>query len=256
VFKQHDERTYELALRLLASGLSQTAVSRRTGVDRGTIRRWEQRGEPPRSVVRGRLAADWTVTDARAYYYLLGVYLGDGHVTHRPPNSWTLRIAADQKYPGIVREITESMSVTFADAQPRQRPAWVGASYVLSVSHLWVGAAFPQHGPGRKHLRPIELADWQLELTHRNPEALIRGLIHSDGCRTENRFKTKLPSGRVAEYCYVRYFFTNHSEDIREIFIQHCELLGVRVTQSNHRNLSISHRKSVAILEQIVGPKS
>ena len=54
----------------------------------------------------------------------------------------------------------------------------------------------------------------------------------------------------------MRYFFTNHSENVRGIFIEHCELLGVRVTQSNHRNLSISHRKSVAILEQIVGPES
>lgn len=140
--------------------------------------------------------------------------------------------------------------------RPTQRPASVGASYVLSISHGWVGAALPQHGPGRKHLRPIEFADWQLELTHRNPEALIRGLIHSDGCRTEDRFNTELPSGRVAEYSYVRYFFTNHSEDMRRIFIEHCELLGIRVTQSNRRNLSISHRKSVAILEQIIGPKS
>jgi hypothetical protein len=256
VFKQHDERTYELVLGLLASGLGRTAISRRTGVDRGTIRRWEQRGEPPRSVLRRQLAASWTVTDSCAYCYLLGVYLGDGHVIHRAPSSWTLRIAADQKYAGVVRQITESMSVTFPSAQPNQRPAWVGASYVLSVSHPWVGAAFPQHGPGRKHLRRIQLEPWQLDLTEAHPDALIRGLIHSDGCRTENRFKTKLPSGRVAEYSYVRYFFTNHSEDIREIFIQHCELLGIRVTHSNHRNLSISHRKSVAILEEIVGPKS
>ena len=93
-------------------------------------------------------------------------------------------------------------------------------------------------------------------MTHREPEAFIRGLIHSDGCRVVNRFRTKLPSGRIAEYSYVRYFFTNYSADIWRIFIEHCELLGVRVTQSNHRNLTVSHRDSVAILEQIVGPKS
>ncbi len=49
---------------------------------------------------------------------------------------------------------------------------------------------------------------------------------HSDGCRTENRFRTKLPSGRTAEYSYVRYFFSNLSADIRQIFVEHCELLG------------------------------
>jgi hypothetical protein len=100
------------------------------------------------------------------------------------------------------------------------------------------------------------LSDWQLELTHTHPGALVRGLIHSDGCRAVNRFRTKLPSGRVAEYSYIRYFFTNLSGDIRQIFIDHCDLLGVRVTQSNHRNLTVSHRHSVGILEQIVGPKT
>jgi hypothetical protein len=64
-------------------------------------------------------------------------------------------------------------------------------------------------------------------LTHREPEAFIRGLIHSDGCRVENRFRTKLPSGRVATYQYVRYFFSNLSSDIRKIFVEHCELLGI-----------------------------
>jgi hypothetical protein len=71
-----------------------------------------------------------------------------------------------------------------------------------------------------------------------------------------NRFRTKLPSGRVGDYSYIRYFFSNLSEDIRRIFREHCELLGVRVTQSNHRNLTVSHRHSVAVLEDIVGPKT
>ena len=65
-----------------------------------------------------------------------------------------------------------------------------------------------------------------------------------------------MPSGRDAHYEYVRYFFTNYSEDIRRIFCEHCDLLGIRWTQSNHRNISISHRDSTAILDRIVGPKS
>jgi hypothetical protein len=79
----------------------------------------------------------------------------------------------------------------------------------------------PQDGPGRKHLRPIVLTDWQLELPRAHPGALIRGLIHSDGCRVLNQFQTKLPTGRIASYSYVRYFFSNHSADIRQIFIDH-----------------------------------
>jgi hypothetical protein len=115
--------------------------------------------------------------------------------------------------------------------------------------------AFPQHGSGRKHLRRIRLQPWQLELTQAYPEHLIRGLIHSDGCRTKNRFRTKLPSGRIATYEYPRYFFSNLSEDIRRIFCEHCELLGIPWTQSNPRNISIARRASVALLDTFVGPK-
>ena len=110
--------------------------------------------------------------------------------------------------------------------------------------------------PGPKHERPIELADWQREIVDEFPREFLRGLIHSDGCRTTNRFKTKLPSGRVAEYEYARYFFSNLSADIRGLFCEYCERLGIRWTQSNPRNISISHRDSVAILDEFVGPKS
>jgi hypothetical protein len=61
------------------------------------------------------------------------------------------------------------------------------------------------------------LSDWQQELTTARPGALVRGLIHSDGCRVINRFRTRLPSGRTREYSYTRYFFSNLSADIREI---------------------------------------
>jgi hypothetical protein len=44
------------------------------------------------------------------------------------------------------------------------------------------------------------------------------------------------------------------SADNRRIFFEDCELLEIRVTRSNHRNLTVSHRRSVAIL--VVGPKT
>ena len=87
------------------------------------------------------------------------------------------------------------------------------------------------------------LAEWQREIVDGHPEQFLRGLIHSDGCRTVNRFTTTLPSGRVAEYAYPRYFFSNLSADIRGLFCAYCERLGVRWTQSNPRNISVSHRQ-------------
>jgi hypothetical protein len=134
------------------------------------------------------------------------------------------------------------------------RCACPGAVKVYASDCAWI-AAFPQHGPGRKHKRRIKLVPWQREITRAHPRALIRGLIHSDGSRCLNRFQVQLPSGRIGSYAYVRYFFTNYSADIRRIFCEHCDLLGIRWTQSSFKNISIAHRDSVALLDSFVGPK-
>ncbi|HUA46094.1 MAG TPA: hypothetical protein VMA77_12745 [Solirubrobacteraceae bacterium] len=250
----YDIASYEAVIGLLGTGLSDYRIAAQTGVNRSTVRNWRLAAGPPQTVKRAELAAAWSIQDMPAYCYLLGAYLGDGTVHTR--KGIALNIVNDRRYPGVSREILGAMARTFPGRSPRVHPSSTGESDILCISHPAVVRAFPQHGVGRKHLRPIVLADWQLELTRAYPASLVRGLIHSDGCRVVNRFKTKLPSGRVAEYSYVRYFFSNLSSDIRQIFRDHCELLGIRVTQSNHRNLTVAHRRSVAILEEVVGPKT
>jgi hypothetical protein len=181
--------------------------------------------------------------------------LGDGHLAAHP-RTWRLVISCDAAYPGIVEDCRRAVERT---GLPRRVRAQVDATTrcvrVVVDSRRWP-EAFPQHGPGRKHDRKIELADWQREVVDRFPEEFLRGLLHSDGCRTVNRFKTTLPSGRVAEYAYPRWFFSNRSEDIRGLFCEYCERLGIRWTQSNPRNISVSHRRSVALLDAFVPAKS
>lgn len=115
--------------------------------------------------------------------------------------------------------------------------------------------ALPQHGAGKKHTRKIALAGWQRALVDEYPRELIRGLLHSDGCRVVNRFTVELPSGRCVEYAYPRYFFSNLSSDIRALFREYCARIGVHSTQSNARNVSVSDRQSVAVLDSFGGEK-
>ena len=194
--------------------------------------------------------------DEAAYCYVLGLYLGDGHVVVRSPRSASLFLSLDRGHPHIVVEAAAAAERVFprASITRYRRPGY--ELVVIRVTTPDVPHAFPQHGPGKKHTRPIRLEQWQSELTGRHPRALLRGLIHSDGCRTVNRFTTRLPSGRVAEYAYPRYFFSNLSADIRAIFTAHCDLLGVRWTMSNGRNVSVAHRSSVALLDTFIGPKT
>ena len=192
--------------------------------------------------------------DERAYCYLLGMYLGDGWVGPLA-RTWGIRIALDASYPNVVRECLVAMG-RVANARVTALLRKTRSAVVIQAhGHDWPNL-FPQHGPGKKHERKIELVQWQMLITRQYPREFIRGLIHSDGSRCINRFSVKLPSGRVGRYAYPRYFFTNYSADIRGIFCEHCDLLGIRWSQSNPRNISIAHRDSVALLDSFVGPKT
>ncbi|MBV8528472.1 MAG: hypothetical protein JOZ75_09170 [Candidatus Dormibacteraeota bacterium] len=113
---------------------------------------------------------------------------------------------------------------------------------------------FPQQGPGPKWLRPIRMAAWQQTLIETYPAELLKGLIHSDGTRFVNPI-TRRFAGRVVRYSYPRYMFSNASDDIRSLFIESCERLAVRWTQTNARNVAVSRSADVAFLDTFIGPK-
>src|SRR4051794_1186514 len=195
----------------------------------------------------------FTPPDPYSYSYLLGLYLGDGCITGRWPTH-QLVISCDGLYEELIDDCWAAMVLTLPASRVHRNATPSRCVRVVSTSRRWPDA-FPQHGPGRKHEREIALEPWQREVVDAFPEEFLRGLIHSDGCRTVNRFKTRLPSGRVAEYAYPRYFFSNLSADIRGLFCEYCDRLGIRWSQSNPRNISISHRDAVGRLDTFVGPK-
>lgn len=253
----YSELQYELAMSLLHSPLSNREVARRSGVSRGTIRNWRMGGRPMhmRQSRADPVQPLTRPTHSPTYSYLLGMYLGDGSIAPTQKGFVFIRFTLDRRYRAVAREC----ALAIAQCSPARVSYYDRASrglIILQASGSYWLDFFPQHGPGKKHERKIELVPWQLAITHQYTRAFIRGLIHSDGSRCINRFSVKLPSGRVGLYEYPRYFFTNYSADIREIFCTHCELLGIRWTQSNPRNISVSHRDSVAILDSFVGPKA
>ncbi len=58
------------------------------------------------------------------------------------------------------------------------------------------------------------------------PWEFIWGLVHSDGCRITN-WTTRLVGGERKGYEYPRYWFTNVSDDIRKLYTDTLEKLGV-----------------------------
>jgi hypothetical protein len=236
----------ERVLALAGTGLNQCAIARATGIPRGTVRDWLGGRVPRPRPVGERLRLD---VPPAAYAYLLGLYLGDGCIS-AAPRAFALRISFDARYPGIIGECVRTLRLV----RPENR-VWVArqAPTRCVVVQCWSTRwpeLFPQHGPGRKHDRRIVLADWQRTITVEHPKPLIRGLLHSDGCRFINPVRYK-----QRRYAYPRYMFTNRSEDLKAILCEHLDLLGIAWRRASDRNISIARREAVAALDEFVGPK-
>jgi hypothetical protein len=249
-------------LELRAQGLNASEIARRTGVPRGTVRDWVAGSAPRRATGHGVGSMPCKTCGGLAhrfgdlppeYVYLLGLYLGDGCISAYRRGVYKLRIDLDIRYPGIIDACEEAIRAVDPGRRVhrlRRRSNYTGdPDYThVEVSAYWKAWAclFPQHGPGRKHHRRIELVQWQRELVAQHPELLLRGLVHSDGCRFIN-------TGR--QWRHPRYSFSNRSEDILGIFRDACDHLDLHWTNAGH-TVYVSRKADVAVLDGFIGPKA
>jgi hypothetical protein len=249
-------------LELRAQGLAASEIARRTGVPRGTVRDWVA----GRTSRRARTGSDGSSSCQfcggsphrfadlpPAYVYLLGLYLGDGCISAYRRGVYKLRVNLDLLYPGIVDECEAAIRVVDPGRRvhrQKRRSNYTGeeAYTLVEVSAYWKAwpCLFPQHGPGRTHHRRIALAEWQRDLVAKHPPLLLRGLIHSDGCRFIN-------TGR--KWRHPRYSFSNRSNDILKIFCNGCDLMSLHWTTAG-RTIYVSRKADVAVLDRCIGPKA
>jgi hypothetical protein len=245
----HGHGAHQAALALIAAGVSDSEIARRLGIARTTIRDWRR----PRYVRRSRVercARCWRPTRPvrlapADYAELLGLYLGDGYIAALPRTE-RLRIFLDSRYPAVVDEAEALLRRCLPANRVGRLSRHEGAMVVLWIYHAHLSCLFPQHGPGKKHERPIVLEPWQEALVAAAPWAFLRGCIRSDGCVFVNR------TGR---YEYLSYDFTNRSADIRQLFARACDSVGVDCRPAGDR-VRIYRRASVELMREHVGIKS
>src|SRR3954447_5144820 len=209
----YSESVRRRALDLIDEGWSERATAREIGVSRGAIREWIRLGVTPVTRPTKCFRCDpQQSADCARYAYLLGLYLGDGCLSKAGDRGvLILRISCADAWPGLIDACEQAMGIL---GTRTRRIQLAGCTDVASYSKHWP-CLFPQHGPGRKHERSIELAGWQAEIALREaPFEFVRGLIHSDGCRVINRV-----TAHGKQYAYVRYFFSNRSTDIRRLLM-------------------------------------
>ncbi|MFJ5226010.1 transcriptional regulator [Streptomyces sp. NPDC088400] len=258
----YDLQTRQRALSLVDRGQSLSAVSKQTGISRAAIRSWQIRIDPlPR--MRGRTTAcprclpePVAPADSASYAYLLGLYLGDGCISRHRHGGYYLRIACADAWPGLIDRCRTAITAV----RPGNTVCLLqkqGCVMVTSYDRHWP-CLFPQHGPGKKHDRPVGLEPWQQDIVDAHPWEFVRGLIHSDGCRVTN-WTEKIIGGVRKRYEYPRYFFSNASRDILRLFTDALDSVGVEWKPGNQsravQNVSVAKRASVALMDTRIGPK-
>jgi hypothetical protein len=206
------QSTVDSALRCSDLGMADAENAAQHGVAIKTIRRWrreyQRRGNPrgqAHCAVPCPICGDG-VLDRVSYAELLGWYLGDGHISKQRRGVFGLHIVNDLGYPKDNARISELMRRVKPEGRPHTRRA--PGCLITTVSWKHWPCLFPQHGPGRKHQRPIVLDDWQREIVQSHPGPLLRGLFHSDGSRVKN-WATRTVAGQRKRYDYPRWQFVN-----------------------------------------------
>lgn len=189
----------------------------------------------------------------KAYAYVLGIYLGDGYIVlNSRGRVFYLRIALDDRYPNIIQLCVQNIQTLLPENKVNVLHSKQGNFVEVVCTYKFWPDVIPQSGKGMKHTREIRLQSWQQCIVDTYPLEFFRGLYHSDGSRFSN-----IVNGKD----YPRYQFSNTSTEIRELFCHACNLLGLKwTTNANEKipckDVYISKRTDVAVLDQHIGPKS
>jgi hypothetical protein len=266
--REYDE--YRRILELWEMGTTKKRIAINLGIPRATVRNCIYRYGSLKALENNRERASrstpYEVLDRiqnpenlhiqQVYTYILGIYLGDGNIT-KVRNVYRIRITLDARYPNIIQKCSDAIQILLPENQIgivkryyRNHLSCVD----VSCFHKFWPEILPQHGIGRKHNREIALADWQQMIVDTYPLEFFRGLYHSDGSRFSNVVNSK---------DYPRYQFTNMSDDIRRMFCETCDKLGLHWTLKQRRSQAreqatdvfISKRKNVEYLDRVVGRK-
>jgi hypothetical protein len=198
------------------------------------------------------MGESWEPPDQPHYSHLLGLYLGDGHLAAFP-RTYRLVITCDLAYPALIDACRISIERTGLPRRVRVQPDPVKQFVrVVADSKRWP-EVFPSTVPGAS-----------TRARSSSPAGSARSSIGSRRSPLRPLAFARLPDGQpvhdeAAERACGRVRVSalvllqplgRHPRPVL------CDRLGIRWTQSNPRNISVSHRAAVALLDSFVPAKS
>ena len=253
----HPKELVDEARRLYATGLTAADVARLMGLPWGTVAHWCRGDRRPTRAVRSPASCPRCTEaplDDERYAYLLGQYLGDGHITTSSASVHCLSISCADVWPGVRAEVEAALVCRPARVQGLLRPAH-RLHDVKSYSIHWT-CLFPQHGPGQE-ARADDSARAMAAGNRRRPPRRVSARAHPLRRLPHDELDHNAASpGELKRYEYPRYFFSNKSLDILALCCAALDRLGIAHRRPRWDQVSVARREAVAALDVWVGPKT
>jgi len=244
------------------NGSKQSELSKKYNIPRSNIRYWLNNNEKfnqynkleNQKKLKNNCDINNYLSDKKLEYnYILGLYLGDGHIIKTKRSSYQIRIFLDSKYYNIVTECENNLKILFPfnkiNIHKTKYNMFIVSVYSNSLKYL-----FPQIGKGVKHKRKIILEDFQIKnINHKN---IIRGLFHSDGCLYKNTIIKK--EGK--KYFGYYYNFSNMSKDIVDIYCNSLDIINIhytiQISKDNCYRINVNRRVDFKKMYEFLGVKN
>lgn len=261
---RHNKETIEKAKTLYESGYSKYKIEKLLKLKKGTARYWAKKNFSVNEKIEN---LEWLGDDKevkveeimnseelrKAYSYVFAIYLSDGYLAELKsrPGVYRMRFFNDVKYPINSEEWRTELHKLFPNhvvsrTKPSDRNIWLISLYGRRIPVL-----FPHVGKGMKHERKLNIQDWQKDIIEKEPEKFIKGCIESDGSIYEQT---------VGKYKYVRYNFSNNSEEIASLLILALSKVGIEKKLYFHptkKSFFVQNfdKKETEILKKIIPTK-
>ncbi len=255
-YRSYTEDVKQKVRDLFEDGKNKCEISRLLGIPRATLRKWiENPHEDKRNtyipIDDPNKYLD-TIEKRKAYSFSLALYFCDGYIsTYKTYKAARLQLVNDNQYPLDTLEWQQNIQTIFPDNKVSLYRRLSSNATDVQMYSRKLPDLFPQLGPGKKHDRKIELADWQRVIIEEHPEQFIRACFQTDGC---------IYLQKVGKYAYKRYTFVNKSKDITEIFLYALSLLGIKKDLYWHSKgiycIQNFQREHLLILEKIISCKN
>ena len=186
-----------------------------------------------------------------SYAYLLGAYLGDGYIVLTRRGVYRLRVACDlaasqHRVVDRARDRGRARAPSRSSAAPAL-PARAGCLVVLEALAVPVPAARPRPQARAAHrARALAAAD------RRRPPRAARARAHPLRWLAAHQSHQAPEADRTSTSATSS---ANRSDDIKRIFCDACDALGVQWRVMNRDSISVARRASVARLDEFIGPK-